>query len=85
MNSTTTITNISKRGWMWRVEWNDGTATWVQVCKTAHNDSRKWNAQPLLRCAAGSVPLADLSRSNATRKGAIIRAAVAYREAQPAA
>ena len=83
MNSTTTITNISKRGWMWRVEWNDGTATWVQVCKTAHNDSRKWNAQPLLRCAAGAVPIAELSWSSHTRKGAISGAARAMRASHP--
>jgi hypothetical protein len=79
MNNITTITSIEKRGWMWMVCWSDGTTTAVTVHKTAHNDSRKWNAMPLLRCSAGSIPLEGVSRNASTRREAIAAAARAFR------
>jgi hypothetical protein len=80
-----TITDIQKRGWMWRIAWSDYTYTWVTVQKTAHNDSRKWNAMPLLRTGSGSIPLEGLSRNASTRREAIASAARAFRVADEVA
>lgn len=79
------ITDIQKRGSMWRVAWSDYTYTWVTVHKTVHTDSRKWNAMPLLRTGSGSIPLEGLSRNASTRREAIASAARAFRIADEVA